>query len=114
MKEGHGQSITTANDIHDHAGGRKIIYFVYNDVCPPSPGCASSKSPEPPSASGIEFADAWQFAQSPRRKGFARACPANYNRDGNCYAPLGNGEGKIYLDLDSATSADPSNGRVQN
>jgi hypothetical protein len=114
VKESHGQSITTANDIHDHAGGRKIVYFVYNDVCPPSPGCASSKLPPPASASGIEFADAWQFAQSPRRKDFSRACPANYNRDGNCYAPLGNGEGKIYLDLDSATSPDPSNGRFQN
>jgi hypothetical protein len=114
VKESHGQSITTANDIHDHAGRRKIIYFVYNDVCPPSPGCASSKSPRPPSASGIEFADVWQFAQSPRRKDFARACHANYNRDGNCYPPPGNSAGPIYLDLASATSADPSNGRQQN
>jgi hypothetical protein len=114
VKEDANQSITTAQDIHDHAGGRKIVYFVYNDVCPPSPGCASSKLPPPASASGIEFADAWQFAQSPRRKGFASACPANYSRDGNCYAPLGNSPGPIYLDLDSATSPDPSNGRVQN
>ncbi|MGA2899784.1 MAG: glycoside hydrolase domain-containing protein, partial [Candidatus Acidiferrales bacterium] len=101
VKEGHAQSITTANDIHDHAGGRKIVYFVYNDVCPPSPGCASSKLPPLASASGIEFADAWQFAQSPRRKDFSRACPANYNRDGNCYPPPGNGAARIYLDLDS-------------
>jgi hypothetical protein len=114
VKEDGDQSITTATDIHDHAGGRKIIYFVYNDVCPPSPGCASAKSPRPPSASGIEFADLWQFAQSPRRKGFAHACPANYNRDGNCYPPLGNSAAPIYLDLDSATSADPSNGRLPN
>ncbi len=114
VKEGDNQSITTATDIHDHAGGRKIIYFVYNDVCPPSPGCASSKSPPLASASGVEFADVWQFAQSPRRKDFARACPANYNRDGNCYPPPGNGAARIYLDLDSATSADPSNGRLQN
>lgn len=114
VREDGNQSITTAEDIHDHARGRKIIYFVYNDVCPPSPGCASSKSPGLPSASGIEFADIWQFAQSPRRKDFARGCPANYNRDGNCYPPLGNSAAPIYLDLDSATSADPSNGRLQN
>jgi Domain of unknown function (DUF1906) len=114
VKEDGNQSITTAQDIHDHAGGRKIIYFVYNDVCPPSPGCASSKSPRPPSASGIEFADVWQFAQSPGRKGFAHACPANYDRDGNCYPPPGNSAARIYLDLDSATSADPSNGRLPN
>ena len=114
VKEGRYQSITTANDIHDHAGTRKIVYFIYNDVCPPSPGCASSQSAPPPSASGIAFADVWQFAQSPRRKDFARACPANYNRDGNCYAPSGDNAGRIYLDLDSAPSADPSNGRLQN
>jgi hypothetical protein len=114
VKEGRNQSITTANDIHDHAGERKIVYFVYNDVCPPSPGCANSKSPPLPSASGVAFADAWQFAQSPRRKDFARACPANYNRDGNCYPPSNDTAGRIYLDLDSATSSDPSNGRNEN
>jgi hypothetical protein len=114
VKEGRNQSVTTANDIHDHAGTRKIVYFIYNDVCPPSPGCASSKTTPPPSASGIAFAEVWQFAQSPRRKDFARACPANYNRDGNCYASSADAASRIFLDLDSATSADPSNGRVQN
>jgi len=110
-KEGHNQFITTANDIQSHAGNRKIAYFVYNDVCPPSPGCLSAKFPQPPSASGVEFADVWQFAQSPRRKDFARSCPANYNRDGNCYPPSSDNAAGINLDLDSATSADPSNGR---
>jgi hypothetical protein len=114
VKEGRDESITTANDVHDHAGNRKIVYFVYNDTCPPSPGCISSKSAPPPSMSGIAFADVWQFAQSPRRKDFARACSGSYNRDGNCYPPPGSGAGAIYLDLDSATSADPSNGRLQN
>jgi hypothetical protein len=114
VKEGRNLSITTANDIQDHARARKIVYFIYNDVCPPSPGCASSKSAPLPSASGVAFADAWQFAQSPRRKDFARSCPADYNRDGNCYARSGDTAGPIYLDLDSATSADPSNGRLQN
>jgi hypothetical protein len=114
VKEGRNRTITTANDIHDHAGSRKIVYFVYNDVCPPSPGCANSKSPPLASASGIPFADIWQFAQSPRRNNFARACPANYDRDGNCYPSSGDSAGRIYLDLDSATSADPSNGRLQN
>ena len=39
--EGHGQTIVTANDIHDHAENRDITYFVYNDTCPPSPGCGT-------------------------------------------------------------------------
>ncbi len=113
-KEGRKETVTTANDIHDHTGGRKIVYFVYNDVCPPSPGCASSKNSPPPSASGIAFAEVWQFAQSPRRKDFTRTCSANYDRDGNCYASPRNNAPAIYLDLDSATTPDPSNGRFQN
>jgi Domain of unknown function (DUF1906) len=114
VKEDGDHSVTTAKDIYDHVGSRKIAYFVYNDVCPPSPGCASSKPAPSPSASGIQFADVWQFAQSPRRRDFARACPANYSRDGNCYPPPGNSPAPIYLDLDSATSVDPSNGRLPN
>ncbi len=112
-KEGRGQTIVTADDIHDHAGARQIVFFVYNDVCPPSPGCAISKSPPPPSASGTAFADVWQFAQSPRRHDFARRCPANYNPDGNCYLPVSTriSSAATYLDLDSAASSDPSHGR---
>jgi hypothetical protein len=113
VKEGRGQTIVTADDIHEHAGGRQIAFFIYNDVCPPSPGCAISNAAPLPSASGISFADAWQFAQSPRRHDFARGCPANYNPDGNCYPPVSTGTGAaaILLDLDSAASADPSGGR---
>jgi hypothetical protein len=112
VEEKKGQSVVTANDIRDHAGSRQIVFFVYNDVCPPSPGCAYSKNPPSPSASGIAFAEVWQFAQSPRRHDFARSCPANYNSDGNCYASLATGAGAIHLDLDSANSPDPSNGRL--
>ncbi len=110
VKEGRNQSISTADDIRGHAGGRKILFFVYNDVCPPSPGCANSKNPLLPSASGIAFADVWQFAQSPRRKDFARSC-RNYRPDDNCYPPPGERATLIFVDLDSATSPDPSKGR---
>jgi len=111
VTEERNQSITTAEDIHDHEGSRRISFFVYNDVCPPSPGCAYSRNPPLPSTSGIPYADVWQFAQSPQRKGFAQACPANHYGDGNCYPAAGNSADKIYVDLDSATSADPSAGR---
>ena len=57
-----------------------------NDVCPPSPGCSISKRAPTPFVSGVAFADVWQYAQSPRRKDFARMC-RNYNPDGNCYPP---------------------------
>ena len=109
--EGHGQTIVTANDIRDHAGTRKISYFVYNDACPPSPGCAYGKEPPAPSASGVPFASIWQMAQSPRRKEFTALCSATYGKDGNCDLPGATDVESISLDLDFANSPDPSNGR---
>jgi len=107
--EGHGEFTTTANYVREHAGGRKIVYFVYNDACPPSPGCVYSKTPPEPAASGVPFAAIWQFAQSPRRREFTRACEATYASDGKCYPPgMGPGPGAPYIDVESATSPDPS------
>ncbi|MGA8143103.1 MAG: glycoside hydrolase domain-containing protein [Candidatus Acidiferrales bacterium] len=108
-KEGRGHAIVTADDIRAHAGKRNIAYFVYNDACPPAPGCVYPKNPPAPSASGIPFAEIWQFAQSPRRHEFTKRCAATYNSDGNCYAP-GAGPGSAMLDLISANSSDPSDG----
>lgn len=105
--EGHGQFTVTANYIHAHARGRKIVYFIYNDACPPSPGCVYGENPPLPAASGVPFAALWQFAQSPRRRKYTRRCSATYNRDGNCYAP-GMGPGSPYIDIESAVSSDPS------
>lgn len=107
-KEGDGTTITTADDIYEHEGTVVPAYFVYNDACPPSPGCAYLKNPPPPSASGVAYASVWQFAQSPRRRNFTRLCSATYNRDGNCYPPAARGGGSILLDLDSSVYADPS------
>ena len=106
-----GEAIVTANDIKEHSDGRKLVYFVYNDACPPSLGCELAKILPPPSASGVPFATVWQFAQSPRRSDFTARCAATYSADGNCYAPSLPGKEQVYLDLDSATSPDPSGGR---
>src|SRR5665213_1745680 len=107
--EGGGTTIITANDLRDNAEGRKMIFFVYNDSCPPSPGCAYPGNPPSPQRSGIPFAAIWQFAQSPRRRELTAACPSSYHADGNCYAPQSaNG---VNVDLDSADSPDPSAGR---
>jgi len=115
-KEGGGNSIVTADDIRNHAGSRKIKYWVVNDSCPPSPGCTVSRRDLLPASSGIPFSDVWQFAQSPKRADFAKSCPANYNQDRNCY-PAGEVSPKdpalrIHVDLDVATSSDPSHGRT--
>lgn len=109
-KEGKHETIVTADDIRAHAGSRDIDYFVYNDACPPAPGCVYGKNPPNPGLSGVAFAAIWQFAQSPRRRGFTRSCAGTYSRDGNCYPPLALAS-RFFLDLDSATSPDPSSGR---
>jgi len=111
VKEGKGQTITTAGDIHERAP--VMAYFIYNDACPPSPGCAYLKNPPLPSQSGFSGARVWQFAQSPRRRNFTERCGATYSSDGNCYPPVGNAAGHILLDLDSSVSADPSSAAIR-
>lgn len=111
VKERKGQTIITADDIHVRTEAKS--FFVYNDECPPSPGCAYLNNPPPPSGSGVAYASIWQFAQSPRRREFTKGCSSTYNPDGNCYPPPSVGAptaGPTVLDLDSATSPDPSNG----
>ena len=100
-----GETITTADDIKSSAGPRQLAYFIANDACPPSPGC-TMKAPTP-DASGIAFADLWQFAQSPRRPDQTNSCAQTYAADGSCYPP----KRKFHVDLNTATSSDPSHGR---
>lgn len=104
-----GTTVITANDLRDNADGRKIVFFIYNDSCPPSPGCAFPSNPPSPQHSGVPFAANWQFAQSPRRRELTVSCPSNYHADGNCYAPQST-DG-VYFDLDAADSPNPSAGR---
>lgn len=99
--------ITACKDIQDHLGGRKLVLWVFNDVCPPSPGCVFPKSPPLVAQSGAADATVWQIAQSPRVKPRTSRCAASYNRDGNCYAP-GDTAHKWFLDIDVANSANPS------
>jgi Domain of unknown function (DUF1906) len=104
-----GATIVTANDLRDNADRRKIAFMIYNDSCPPSPGCAFPRNPPSPQQSGIRVAAIWQFAQSPRRREITASCPSNYHADGNCYTPQST-DG-VNIDLDSADSPDPSSGR---
>jgi len=105
------EHVVTAIDIRQSAGSRDITYWAINDSCPPAPGCAFSPHPPSPTESGVDFAEVWQFAQSPQRKGVASHC-TNYSSDGNCYPPgIPPSEG-LHIDLNSATSEDPSHGRT--
>jgi hypothetical protein len=106
-----GQNVVTAEDNRQTAGSREITYWAINDACPPSPGCSFSLPSPSPSKSGIDFAEVWQIAQSPQRKDVAGRC-ANYSRDGSCYPPGTNPAQGLHVDLNTATSADPSHGRT--
>ncbi|HZW93975.1 MAG TPA: glycoside hydrolase domain-containing protein [Candidatus Eremiobacteraceae bacterium] len=105
-------NVVTAEDIRKSAAGREIVYWAINDACPPAPGCALPKMPPSPAQSGISFAEVWQYAQSPQRKDVAARC-SNYNHDGNCYPPGIPLAKELQVDLNTANSPDPSNGRSQ-
>ncbi len=92
---------------------QRLALWVANDQCPPAPGCTSTKLPprigsrlEDPSEIAV-----WQYAQSPRRAQFSASCPKNAAPDGNCYAPGLPHSPASFIDLDVATSPDPSEGR---
>jgi hypothetical protein len=108
VKEEPEATITTADDIRVHAPSADFVYFIFNDACPPSPGCTYPQNPPSPVTGGIPFASVWQYAQTPRRKEFTAHCPPGYHTDGNCYAP-GDTSHAWFLDVDTATSSDPSN-----
>jgi Rv2525c-like, glycoside hydrolase-like domain len=106
VDEGEGLSLITSDFIRDQIKPAELIYWVFNDACPPSPGCNSPKDLPPPSKSGIGYAQVWQFVRSPRDKQTARHC-TGYAKDGNCYAAFDTAH-RYNLDLNAATSADPS------
>lgn len=110
--EKSGDSVITAEDIRQSAGARTITYWVTNDACPPSPGCTVPQRMPSPSASGVAFAGVWQFAQSPKRPDVAPAC-RGYSPDRNCYASALREGQHLHIDLNTATSADPSHGRTR-
>lgn len=115
VHDGPGQTITTLDDIRSHVTAghlHPIALFDAQDACPPAPGCTLDARPL--SASGELTLSpggdlvAWQYSQSPRRPELTRACTKTYAADGNCYAP---GFPTVLLDLDLASSPDPSHGR---
>jgi hypothetical protein len=112
FRESASVSVVTAQDIRDNAGQRKIEFFISNDQCPPSPGCTFPKEPPQPSTSGVPFANAWQYAQSPRRSEMTVSCRQTYAPDGNCYPPRMPSSSGVHIDIDTANSADPSHART--
>jgi hypothetical protein len=89
---------------------RKLVLWVANDQCPPSPGCArNTKPPSDGFPSSISTRPlVWQYAQSPRRAQFSLSCPKNNDADSNCYAPGLAHSAATFLDLNVSDSPDPS------
>ncbi|HVP55526.1 MAG TPA: glycoside hydrolase domain-containing protein [Candidatus Eisenbacteria bacterium] len=112
FRESSKVSVVTATDIRDHAGTREIHFFISNDECGPSPGCVLPSVPPSPTESGIDFAEVWQYAQSPRRPEQTAGCRETYALDGKCYPPGVPHASGLHIDIDTADSADPSNGRT--
>jgi len=105
------QHVVTMLDIRQSAGTREITYWAINDACPPAPGCTFPAHPPSPTQSGIDFAEVWQFAQSPQRKDVAAHCNG-YNHDGGCYPPGTTAAQGLHVDVSVATSNDPSHART--
>ncbi|MGI4831233.1 MAG: glycoside hydrolase domain-containing protein, partial [Janthinobacterium lividum] len=109
VNDSPGVTIDTVQDIRAHVAAGKlheIAIFDAQDTCPPAPGCSLKAMPL--SQAGEPGVIAWQYAQSPRRPEITKSCAATYAADGNCYAP---GFPQVFLDMNAAGSADPSQGR---
>lgn len=105
---GPGKKISTAEDLAARFPG--VTLWVWNDACPPSPGCVVDR-PRDPRRSGFAAAWVWQYARSPLESDTAAACRATYGANEGCYAPGMPQSPATWLDLDSSRSADPSRGR---
>jgi hypothetical protein len=95
-----------------NTAGKKLALWVANDQCPPSPGCARTDKPPSTALSSPELRTSiiWQYAVSPRRSQFSASCPKNSDADGNCYAPGLPHSPDTTLDLNVASSPNPSEG----
>ena len=110
--DGKPATITTAEDVRQQIAAKHlhpVTFWVAQDTCAPAgpaPGCVL-----PPPAiqqSGTPGADIWQYAQTPRRPDLTKSCSKTYAPDNNCYAGA---TPHLFLDLNVATSPDPSHGR---
>jgi hypothetical protein len=101
-----GVTIVTAEDIRTNESPREFSFWVFNDACPPSPGCVAVANPPLPSAGGVKDAALWQFVRSPKETETAARC-SGYAADANCYAAADAAK-KWHLDMNVAATANPS------
>jgi hypothetical protein len=103
------KKISTARDIEARFPDTKL--WVWNDQCPPAPGCVAPAKGVDPAKSGTANALVWQYAESPRRPEDTASCKQTYAADGFCYAPDLPHSEHTYIDINVSRSPDPSHGR---
>jgi hypothetical protein len=103
------QKISTAQDVAARFPGVKL--WVWDDRCPPAPGCVPEEGKLHPEQSSAAKALVWQYALSPRRPADTAACRQTYASDNQCYAPGLPHSDATFIDLNVSRSADPSLGR---
>jgi hypothetical protein len=101
--------VSTAQDIAKRFPSAKL--WIWDDRCPPAPGCLAPSHGLDPAKSGFPQALVWQYAQSPRRPENTAACQQTYAADGRCYAPGLPHSEQTQIDLNVSRSPDPSHGR---
>jgi hypothetical protein len=102
------QMISTAQDIAHRFPTAKL--WVWNDQCPPAPGCAVPKALDP-AKSGTAQTLVWQYVRSPLDAETASACRPTFAADQRCYAPGLPQSDKTHIDMDVSRLPDPSHGR---
>jgi hypothetical protein len=102
-------AISTAQDVMTRFPNARL--WVWNDQCPPAPGCVVSGRSLDPAKSGFAQALVWQYAQSPRRPEDTAACRQTYAVNDLCYAPQLPHTDQTFIDLNVSRSPDPSHGR---
>jgi hypothetical protein len=103
------KTMSTAQDIEGRFPEAKL--WVWDDRCPPAPGCAVPAKGLDLAKSGFGRAMVWQYAQSPLRPEDTAACQQTYAADGQCYAPGLPHSPPTYIDMNVSRSPDPSHGR---
>jgi Domain of unknown function (DUF1906) len=103
------QTISTAQDVAARFPG--VALWVWDDRCPPAPGCVTPERKLGLGESGYPDAAVWQYAVTPRKPEDTAACVTTYASDDKCYAPGLPHSESTYIDLNVSRSADPSRGR---
>ena len=76
VNDGNGKTITTMKDLQEHLKGGKLTFWIFNDVCPPSPGCVFPQTPPGRCPEWLSRSGCLAVRAIPRRKDRTR-CARN-------------------------------------